>query len=380
MKASKRIFSAAAALALLAAMPACGALTFPAHANSAPAYWRGATASGATALEKNCPIEVEREDLTLTLPELPASYYATAEEFLGYGANVEAAYTFYNPTDEAVDVTLAFPFGERPDYVYGYNYNEEDKFDDTARYTVTADGEEVARDVRYVYRSYDRDGFHTVLTNVASDEKIEDDFYSPDLVCHTHVVDATLKNTGEEQGYLSVMLSYSPQRTRILFGGNAVYTWGVREGEYQILYRMDGGLTAAFYSLGEEPQITAAVYSTDAAFKAVRTPLCAAEISDGETTTFGALLEAKRPAFIGENNYYNLIVADYFQMSDNFGALDVLPLSFREEELSRVYVYSLHIPAHGRVLNTVKAPLYPDIESRTYLYRYLLSRSSANFI
>ncbi len=356
--------------ASLAALPLLGIPAAPAAANSAPAYWDGTSSSGPGVVGA-CPVEVKREDLTLTVYDLPAPVMSDLSQ---YTASVEAAYTFYNPTDGDVDVTLAFPFGELPTYV---DYSANPPFDDTARYQITADGEEVERTVRYLASSYSGAGGAIPsyrLEHAAFDGKIEDDFFAPDLVCHTHVVDVSLENAAEEEGMLSVMLSYSPNRTRILFDGDA-RSWGLRDGEYQIVYFMSKSAEITFYSLGEAPTITAKVYPRASVEDRDRTPLAGAvaTVSDGEDMTYAELVEAARPEFVEENNYYN-IVTDWLTSSGQYSyGASQLWLPQYENQLTRVYVYSLHIPAKTELVNVVTAPLYPDYAPTSCFYRYLLS-------
>lgn len=378
MKTCKRGISALLAAGMLtgAALGASGAV-LPASANSAPAHWEGSAGHGAAAVGVDCPVEVERETLTLHIPDLPATSYASQEEFLAYRSNAEAAYTFYNPTQEDLDVTLAFPFGEAPDYAYDSTNTEESmpRFDDTSRYTITANGHEVEREVRYTapYLA----GFD--VTDYISDEKREHSFFTPGLAVRSYTIGysaADLPSGEEVPGvFLSVMLSYSPRRTRIAFPtGRDMYSWHVRDGEYELLFRSfasEEPCSATFWAFGEEPAVTARLYSPEEAYASEREPLATLAVSP-EETTFAAFAEENRPSFIGETDYYNALLCQLDAGAFGNGAIGFDFLK-EKSEFSRWYVYSLHIPAETSVENVVRAPFYPSIEHGSYSYCYYLS-------
>ena len=77
--------------------------------------------TGSMAVVKTCPIEVTKELLIFDISEFPAKYYYEREEYLAYTGRVTAEYTFYNPTDLTLTATIAFPFGNQPDYASIYD-------------------------------------------------------------------------------------------------------------------------------------------------------------------------------------------------------------------------------------------------------------------
>lgn len=74
-------------------------------ANSAPSYWRAYPSSEVLAVDSDCPITVEGEQLTFDFSDNPeyGSDYSLA-------ARVTAAYEMANPTAETHSVQMAFPF------------------------------------------------------------------------------------------------------------------------------------------------------------------------------------------------------------------------------------------------------------------------------
>ena len=78
--------------------------------------WEGAEVRGAVCVDKDCPVLLERETVTFDLAEFPYLGRDSAEKYLAYPGRVTTEYYFYNPTDEAVTVKLAFPLGVNPAY------------------------------------------------------------------------------------------------------------------------------------------------------------------------------------------------------------------------------------------------------------------------
>lgn len=80
----------------------------PASANSGPPYYFGSGGVGIYPYGE-CPLEVESELLTFYI-----------EQFPDYGvrgsSRVTAEYTFYNPSEEELEVRMLFPYGTLPDY------------------------------------------------------------------------------------------------------------------------------------------------------------------------------------------------------------------------------------------------------------------------
>lgn len=88
---------AAAAAALLALLLPVGAL-----ANSGPVRWEGYAHGEMLAVEENCPIEVQHEELVFDLRQGTQGRYTI-------GGTITATYTMRNPTDTARRVEMAFP-------------------------------------------------------------------------------------------------------------------------------------------------------------------------------------------------------------------------------------------------------------------------------
>lgn len=155
-----------------------------AFSNSAQRTWYGVDMTGAIVKDKECPLEVEEEELTFDISEFPDTYYDNEEKFLAYSGKVTAKYTFYNPKDYKVTAKLVFPFGNYPDYGC-YKYSKKNNMssfaDDICKYGVKVNDKEIKSVLRHTFST---EGSKFNLENDMSllhDGFVKDDFYSPDL-------------------------------------------------------------------------------------------------------------------------------------------------------------------------------------------------------
>lgn len=344
-----------------------GGESVSASANSAPAYWRGTEGMGVLPTEGNCPVEAERETLTLEINTLPQNAYASQEEFASYDARVTAEYTFCNPTDEDLTVGLAFPFGTIPEYLAdGPGAGVPD---DSSRYAVTVDGEAAETQLRYTYCA-GYGGLIFPAAERAAGKVLQAD---ADLYAFSYTADAgTVGKRGDR--FLEVCLSYSPARTRIL--RENCWDYRVENGNLVLFLYLDAEEPARFFAAGEKPQIEyVKVVEGERLYGDSRTYVEDARIAASERrTTFGAWVEESRIGGVGETDWYNAVFA-YLEEVENadLGLVHGVPAFFSERWLMRWFCYSAAIPAGGSVVNTVTAPLYPDISGGVYRYRYLLS-------
>ena len=351
-----------------------------ASANSAPPYWEGTTGTGAIVTGEQCPIEVERERLTLNIPTLPQTSYASPEEFSLYTANVKAEYTFYNPTDMDVEMTLAFPFGRRPEYSNAYYDGDAGLtyYDDTARYEITADGDTIQRELRHTYQYY---SFNVSSMYSMADEKKEDDFFKCDTpVAQYHYTVSLPKNV--DSGIAEFELQYNPTRTKILcrhYRAEEV----VNGNLHLFLYAdKENNATLSFTAVGETPVILSTAVKKGGYTWESETwkEIEGASVDKQSVTemTFSQYVDASRPAGISEvdfyNGFYELLIS--YVNSSYYGArsfFNVEPKQLSMSDFMRWYTYKLTIPAGQRLKNSVTAPLYPTINNQKCEYEYLLS-------
>lgn len=355
-----------------------------AKANSAQTFFMGVDATGAIMTDTQSPIIVEKELLTLNLSELPQNYHNSTEEFIAYDGKVTAQYTFYNPSEYTVTSKLLFPFGEPPSYG-AYVYDDENGnhiSDDTAKYDITIDGAAVEKKIRHSL-SFDFEEFDVQrdLGRIC-DGFVEDDFYSPSLPVakytyymdnvNTKQYDAAYVAFDLKKGGDAVILFKELNGGQILNNGDyRIGTW-VKNRSYITLYAIGNPLSTLpkwkFYKNG-------GAYDGD-------------EIS-GDMTLMGAdkltfkdlaLLGWSETSAVSESDWYNAVVTLLSEKINDkeYNILDTrwLYRSFYES-LMRWYEYEITLEPGQRIVNSVTAPMYPDIDldwsPAIFNYTYYLS-------
>ncbi len=387
----KRIFCIIACSLLLSAHFATKV-----SANSAQTRWSGVDAAGTMVLGDNCPIEVEHELLTLELMEFPLNYYRDAEEFLAYTGSVTAEYTFYNPTDLTVTATLAFPFGAQPDYApYDPDAQSVGTYADTQKYAVTVNGEMIERKLRYTLRSdlqFDLEGDLPRLC----DGYTSDPFYSPDMTVtkYTYIVGGANKEGQIDEGnYRAAAAAFDwdggDGKTRILFLEQSGFHLQ-KDGDARLSDSVENGSALTVYAIGEplSKPISWKCYE-DGGVKDKEEIEGTVALISTETMTLEALALSgfEESRGVSSIDWYNAVIDsfnswrgsnEFNYVSADFGFLD----SERGlmSSLMRWYEYEITLAPKERIVNTVSAPIYPEINSRyvpaIYSYTYLLSPAS----
>lgn len=349
-------------------------------ANAAQTYFEGISPTGAIVRGKQSPIIVEKERLTFDLQEFPQEYFAEKEKYLAYSGSVTAEYTFSNPSDYAVTVQLAFPFGQTPDYGYSYDWETgtEDFAADAEKYGVLADGVPIESTVRHTLFYRGEEFSAEEDTALLLDGEMQDTFWRRDLPVtkYSWQIDGI-----DEETYQAARLGFH---------------WSEDGQERKLmLLKQAGGSTNT-----DEIAVTRWVENGDVIEVLVfGTPL-EEELdwfseNGAEDTPFAYTL-----AFLGkeEMTYADFVFADYAAdrgilredwynavtqnlkncewergILGNFEYVGELDMA----NLLRWYTYELTIPAGGTLVNTVTAPMYPaidmDYEPPIYAYTYLLS-------
>lgn len=357
-----------------------------AHANSAQTHWSGRDSFGAYVTDESCPVVVEGEKLTLNIPEFPLNNYYSTEEFEDYNAHVTAEYTFHNPADYDVEMTLVFPFGKQPDYIYDrydFNTGEYVYFDDTSLYQITSDGEEVERNIRYTLNSWKFDP--AVDLARLSNEKRTCGFITPE----TPVTAYTYEFEPEkwENSTCAAANFYGlgdPSKTLILLSEFSM-------GEYGSKKEICGSWISrnnvqTIYVIGEPLQKMPEwkLYENGAMKKQVAGEVKLSTKLPPKTITFNefALTYFDEDGEVSEVDWYNAVLDNITEsMEDGRLIAKSSYSSLRvENNLMRWYEYNLSIPAGESVVNSVTAPLYPAIDASwnpaIYTYTYLLSPAS----
>lgn len=355
-------------------------LIVPASANSAQTQWRGTDATGAIVTEKDCPLIVEHELLTFDIGQFPESYYREVSDYLAYSGSVTAEYTFYNPADYTVDATLVFPFGAIPDYgdIRDPETDEMLRYSDTEKYDITVDGKTIDRTLRHTLAFWgDQFELDEDMAKLY-DGFMDDPFYSPDIpvLRYTYMPSNVAKETYNAAS-AAFILAADPAKTKVYMerqnGGklldDAVQMEGWVDLNEPFVVNVIGD------PLEEMPD-----------WKFYENGACEDEI-DGtmtlvstETTTLKEfLLQEYDPASgILDHDWYNAMVTalNYFEWE--YGAVHSTEIGFDiSDRLMRWYEYEISIGPGERIVNTVTAHIYPDIDSRyeppIYEYTYLLS-------
>lgn len=374
MKKNKLLYVRSAAF-LVAAIALCSLLagSLPASANSAQTSWSGLTSGGALVMDEQCPVEVEAEYLTFNISSYPSNYYSSYSEFLEYDASVTAEYHLYNPADYDVTINLAFPFGKLPDYADGIFYSEDyDPAEIIYQNNILVDGEEVERTLRhtytYAYSDYD---------NETDKARLRDDFLSEGLFSPEAVVTCYVYEVSTSSDYQVRAVASFPEfdytKTAFLCDAGGV------DGNDRVFSRFcRNGETFAVYAIGE---------SIDPMIWSIEDGSC--ELVDTISYTLKELVMQSHDeeSVVSEIDWFNAvcdrIMSSRREVVNDFVYYYVTSFSLSYSNLLRWYTYTIEIPAGGRVVNSVTAPVYPAINSRSgyYTYEYYLSPAGdwANF-
>ena len=377
----KKKTGAACVLAVLfiaGTMGATGQIT--AHAERH--LWAGTIGAGPIPIGEECPVKVEHEQLTLNIPALPQYSYSSQEEFEQYSASVTAEYTFYNPTDTDVEMSLAVPLGVVPDYAYaGHVAAQAGRayFDDAARYSVTAEGETVKCKLRHTNRqkSFAADDVYSI-----SDEKREHELFAPELPTTRYTYKVNFPR-GATRGLPELVFNFDAARTRMLCWLSRTATLD-DDGNVHLYVNLDKESPMIDITVvGDTPELLSITVREDISGvfdernDTIIKGATVRELSK-EEMTFGEYVEAARLEGVSEVDFYNCYMDWLSESADkwSFGRLgiyDTVPERMTLNGFMRWYTYSLKIPAGERLTNTVTVPLYPEIDEQRCRYEYLLA-------
>lgn len=351
----------------------------PILANSAQMFWRGAERSGAIVKEEDCPIIVEKEELLFRISEFPR-LFSGDNRSPEYSAQVTASYSFYNPADDTVQVTLAFPFGTVPDYGYRYNSGtgETDRSNDTEKYRITADGEPISCELRHTLILPGEDFDTDQQIEKLADGYGEDSFYAPELPVTKYTFSASEVDTETYSAATAAFEWHADSaKTKVFMekqSGGELLNEGVRLDTW-----VDPGESFSVYILGEnsEKDIPWKFYENGACEKEISGTM---ELVDKEILTFQEMALTRYPEESGirEDDWYRAVVETLNTFEWSQGAINSTDASLDvSDRLMGWYQYELTLASGERLLNTVTAPVYPDCQMNSeppiYEYTYLLS-------
>ena len=326
-----------------------------ASANSAPTWWSGVDASGTMSFDTHCPITVENELLTLNIPDFPKS----GGKNDGYNANVTAQYTFYNPTNNTITARLAFPFGKAPHYNSGGGVN---------KYGITVNGSAVKKTVRHTL-SGNKFDLEKDLPLIV-DEYKSDYFYRPDLP----VTKYTVEILDYDESYKNASIgfdfsSFESNRVIMSYNRDLPIAYGHRLGVY-----IGSQKYITFYILGKKVQPKYNFYENGTCKTGEEISGEAKIVSTEEMTFEELVFEAyDEDSAVLKVDWYNAVIDNIKHNSGTFKTSE-----FNVNDMfMRWYEYEITLAPGERIVNTVTAPLYPDIDENykpeKYMYTYLLS-------
>lgn len=345
-----------------------------AEANSAQRKWEGTDVAGTVIKDGESPIIVEKEVLTFDIPEFPKQYYPDEEEYLAYDAKVTAEYTFYNPSEYQVTASLFFPFGNEPEYANGA--------DDIEKYDILVQGKPIEKKIRYSFASVTQSFDLEQSLAKLQDGHMEDDFYAPDMTVTEYrytvsgVDSATYKaaNAAFDIGDETERKIYFVEQSGFHMqddGIKRISAWTKNADEYTVYVigkPLQESLPWKFYKNGGAED-TEEIDGT-------------MTLKESRTMTLYEFAMANYDASgeIGEVDWYNAVIAEMkeTEINENSGilCLDCYARNY-EGALLRWYEYEITIEPEERIVNTVTAPLYPNIDAtydpEVYYYTYLLS-------
>lgn len=347
----KSLICAVASLVVAATVTAA-----PVFANSGPPYEEGITPTGILSVHENSVLQVLSEKLTFKLGT-PLYELQDGEQ---YDSTVTAEYEFYNPTDETVKTTMAFPIST------GYYYGTGNGVTDV-KPTVTVNGESVEYSVRHTYGIYN-DFSEDVLK--IRDGYITTDFFSPDLPVTEYIFKANLPD--DDRAEFRVKM---PQSDSTRYFGNS------DDGVY-FSYAAYDGYKFYIYVLGEDIDIsslgwTAYRYNNNLG-RMVAVDGSVSFVKKSEPITFKEYVLKSYDSMgdISEMDWYNAM----FEFIDK----DALLAGSGERpdyySFTEWYVYETTVAPKSGFTNAVTAVMYPTVYYyySPYVYEYNYYLSPAN--
>ncbi|MDY2880445.1 MAG: hypothetical protein SOT34_05895 [Candidatus Borkfalkiaceae bacterium] len=354
-----------------------------ASANSAQTWFEGTNAAGVVMMTgTESPVVVERELLTLDIPDLPPdpTYYYEEDRRASFDASVSAEYSFFNPSDYTITVRLLFPFGRLPSYPYDFSDGEE-VWSDIEKYTVTADGAPVETTVRHSL-STPYEPF-LLSKDVAT---LHDGFYSDETLSpETLVTRYDFHASGvDTSAYRAATVAFDTDSSfgRIYFPRLSCYR-GNPDGTGRCGAGISNGRdTVSIYTIGGTlPSTFAWKIYRDGGIEDGEEIGGSMVLKQRESTTLKEFaLSRKTDDSVSDADWYNAVVAEILEEEES-KLFQVYMLSRftggLEKYLMRWYDYEITLQPNGRLVNRVTAPLYPSIDRAwspaKYEYVYLLS-------
>lgn len=337
----------------------------PVSANSANREYFGYDSSGVIVATDDCPIVVDKENLTFNVGKNDGSTGYTDYVPITYKGNVTAEYTFRNPSELTASVRCMFPFGFLPS-------GEADITPGSGNFAVGKNGEKADTKIRLSYKPYSYETFDAETDwKSLSDDYDSDGFFKPETPVYEYEI--TVGKGGGKNLPEIVRFSYREKEsveTVVLF-------------DY-LRYDNDDGVIKLDRKVGEDAEMTVTFINRDV-------PIAESNfefLDSKQKSTDGSVTITKkpvsklidyslgfRPSGLGASDvdWYNATVA-MLEYRSNVMRKDDFRL---ENTLFCWYDYTLTFAPGETLVNTVVAPLFPTVngwyEPPKYEYTYLLS-------
>ncbi len=380
MKKRTRILPIILATVAAVAIAATGVPTVKtASANSAVRVYEGTTPSGVVVKDDKCPVEVKSEELLFSLPTVEPDDILAWRRADGaeYNNFVRATYTLFNPADYDVKVNLAFPFGNVP-----YYYDAE-KFDDFTGYDITVNSETIKKQLRHTfiengYYNYEYSPERDLAR--LRDDYVTDEFFNADTVVYKHECHVHLDVLGTERALMTL--------ADLTFTADCMALAYETDGTWQTGLSVADGQEIDIYTFGENTaDISPAVEfyeadgdSNDLADRKHTSGKLTVNSTEKLTADDLIYKDFKTDGAVSRMDWYNAVqdrIDCRWGTDTPRGYISYYMFELSESELMRWYEYDLNIAAGATAINSVTAPIYPDINEEytpaKLSYTYLLS-------
>ena len=342
------------------------------YANSAQRYWRGSNSFGVVSADGDCPLEVESEKLTFNVDSLPDIYGKNGD----YNASVTAEYNFCNHTDMEVTANLIFPYVTATAVDYYGDFKALPK----GKILINGKTADVKDRFTYCPSVYE---FNLTDLKKVRDFYDESGFFKRGLPVTRYSFTVTeLDETGKNSPYAAIKISTLDNKKYALSKSNG--------------YSYNNNMVSlgAFVGLGDTVEVEVygdgaslnesdwTFYSNGGEKKKINGKM---SLKTVEQTTYDDLVfnHYSESSGVSRVDWFNAVtdymISDYgsngYVLTEYLGNLNINSTFLND--LMRWYEYDLTVPAYGRVVNSVTAPLLPDLntayEPSVYEFTYLSS-------
>ena len=364
MKKTARIIAAISAMILLFAAILPTAVT----ANSAAIIPEEMGFSGIVVSGEKTPLRVMHEFLEFNISDFPSS--SSDFSLKDYSASVKAEYTINNPTEQTVTTRLLFPFGTKPSYLQLKDY------DDSSKYSIKVDGKDTFYVLRHTYTELmESFNLETQLARLSDDYVIRG-IMAKDTEVFKYTFTASELPEGVDRAFFEISLPKMKDKAIMV----EEYSYcSLEDDELTLTVSAAAGDEIVIYALGKRRQeLEDSVWVAYGDSELKSTVDAELEVKSCEETTFFDLVMTSydEKGAVSKLDWFNAIVESIDAGSAGCGVL-LTPLNKFDisDSLMCWYDYSVTVEPDGTVVNTVTAPVYPEINSRysprVYHYTYL---------